>query len=136
MESTRAQAAQIKLELAQQAARAEAVEAQRLIDWFIAEAKARGLEPVPLRARLIDGRMVRTDKSGWYLRQDHSIAIDTDGGYQHLVVPGGWRERLHGARLIAAQPTLIVGRGGRDGETGTLREFLTWVLEGRVDQRG
>ena len=46
----RAEAAQIRLELAQQQARAEAKEAQALIDKFVRQAKAQGREPVPLNA--------------------------------------------------------------------------------------
>ncbi len=131
----RAEAARIRLELAEQHARGEAKEAQALIDWFVAEAHRRGIEPVPLRATTFDGHKVRTDKRGWYLRQNHSVAIDTDGGYHSLVVAGGWGARLRGVTLPGDQPQLVVGRGGRDGETGTLREFLQWVLEGRVEQR-
>lgn len=135
-ENPRAEAARIRMELAEQHARAEAKEAQALIDDFIAKAHAQGLEPVPLKAQLLDGHVVKTDKRGWYLRQNHSIAIDTDGGYHSLVVPGGLMERLRGKKLTPSQPSLQVGRGGRDGETGTLKEFLGWVLEGKVNQQG
>lgn len=135
MESSRAESARIRLELAEQAARAEAAKAQRLIDDFLVKAANQGLRPVPLRARLYNGASVRTDKRGWYLRQNHSIAIDTEGGYHNLVVPGGFLARLRGVRLTADQPQLVVGKGGRDGETGTLKEFLGWVLAGKVSQR-
>jgi hypothetical protein len=37
-------------------------------------------------------------------------------------------ERLRGVKLAAAPPPLVVGRGGRDGETGDLVEFLDRVL--------
>lgn len=135
MSSSRAEDAKRRLELAEQQARLEASEAQVLIDEFVAEAKRRGLPPVPLKAHTLDGHLVKTDKRGWYLRQNHSIAIDEDGGYHHLVVPGGWKERFTGVKLKGTQPTLVIGRGGRDGETGFLREFLGWVLEGRVNQK-
>lgn len=124
-----------RLELAEQEARREAAEAQVLIDEFVEEAKRRGIEPVPLRARTLDGHLVRTDKRGWYLRQNHSIGIDDEGGYHNLVVPGGFKERLTGVKLKGTQPTMVIGRGGRDGEGGYLREFLSWVLEGRVNQK-
>lgn len=130
----RAEAAQIRLELAQQQARAEAKEAQALIDEFVRQAKAQGLEPVPLKATTYSGHKVKTDKRGWYLRQNHSVAVDEDGGFHHLIVGGGVMERLRGVKLPGTQPTLVVGRGGRDGETGFLREFLAWVLEGKVRQ--
>lgn len=130
----RARDAQRRIELSQQNARAEAVAAQKLIDEFIVAARTRGMEPVPLRARTMDGHVVRTDRHGWYLRQNHSIAIDTDGGYHVLTVPGGWKERFRGVRLTPSLPPLQVGRGGRDGETGDLKEFLGWVLDGQVPQ--
>ncbi|MDO5092323.1 MAG: hypothetical protein Q4D79_02705 [Propionibacteriaceae bacterium] len=123
-----------RLDLAEQAADREAALAQRLIDQFVADAVAAGLEPVPLRATTLDGHMVRTDRRGWYLRQNHSIAIDTDGGYHVLTVPGGLKARLRGVRLEPTRPSLQVGRGGRDGETGDLSEFLAWVLAGKVPQ--
>lgn len=79
---------------------------------------------MPLQARLLTGPLVRTDRSGWYLRRDRSIAIGTDGGYYALLVPGGWRERMRGARLQSSPPPMIVGRGGKDGEAGDLSFFL------------
>lgn len=130
----RAADAQRRVELGKQAARLEAQAAQAIIDDFIAKAREKGLDPVPLRARTMDGHLVRTDKHGWYIRQNHSLAIDTEGGYQVLTVPGGWRERITGVKLTASLPSLEVGRGGRDGETGSLREFLGWVLDGQVPQ--
>ena len=39
---------------------------------------------------------MKTDKSGWYLRKNESLAIGEDGGYYILTVPGGLRERLPG----------------------------------------
>ena len=123
-----------RAELAEKTAEREAARAQVLIDRFVADALASGPEPVPLRARTLDGHTVRTDRRGWYLRRDHSIAIDTDGGYHVLHVPGGLMARLRGVKLEPTRPSLRVGRGGRDGETGDLREFLAWVLEGRTPQ--
>ena len=43
--------------------------------------------------------------------------------------------RLRGVKLEPTRPSLRVGQGGRDGETGDLEEFLTWALEGRTPQR-
>ena len=110
--------------LAQGQQRAESVKAQRLIDEFVATARERGLAPEPLRARLTGGAEVKTDKSGWYLRQDRSVAIGEGGEYYVLIVPGGLAERLRGARLAGSPPPLVVGRGGPDGESGDLAEFL------------
>ena len=38
-------------------------------------------------------------------------------------------ERLTGVRLRSTPPPLEVGRGGKDGETGGLADFLRWRLE-------
>lgn len=130
----RAADAQRRVELGEQAARREARAAQIMIDEFIEKAHAKGLAPVPLKATTLDGHLVKTDKTGWYIRQNRSIAIDVDGGYHSLTVPGGWRERFRGVKLQGDQPSLSVGKGGRDGETGPLKDFLGWVLAGQVPQ--
>lgn len=116
-------------QLADAARRAEAAEAQRLIDAFVEAARERGLAPEPLRATLYGGVSVRTDKVGWYLNSSRSVAIGYDGSYYQLVVGGGVRERLRGVRLEASEPSLVIGRGARDGESGDLAEFLARVLD-------
>lgn len=128
-ESQRAEDAARRHELAASHARAESQEAQRLIDEFVIAARERGVAPVPLRARLLNGREVKTDKQGWYLRRNHSIAIGIDGGYYQLTVPGSVLDRWRGVRLEPSPPPLVVGRGGRDGETGDLKEFLARALQ-------
>jgi len=91
----------------------------------------RGMTPVPLRAQLMDGHEARTDKRGWYLNAKHSLAIGENGEYYHLVVTGGFAERLRGVKLHPSLPPMHIGRGGRDGETGELKEFLTWLIDSR-----
>lgn len=127
--SARAESAARRANLAQGQQRAEAAKAQRLIDDFVAAARERGLAPEPLRARLLSGPEVRTDKSGWYLRRDRSVAIGENGEYYVLLVPGGLAERLRGVRLTATPPPLVVGRGGPDGDAGDLSGFLRRRLE-------
>ena len=126
---SRAEEAARRAELAAAKDHAESQQAQRMIDAFVVEARARGIAAEPLRATLFDGHSVRTDKTGWYLRRNKSLAIGEDGAYYVLTVPGGLRERLSGAKLRAAPPPLEVGRGGRDGETGDLAEFLRKLLD-------
>jgi hypothetical protein len=46
-----------------------------------------------------------------------------------LTVPGGWKERLTGVKLEPSPPPLVIGKGGKDGETGDLAEFLAWRLQ-------
>lgn len=118
-------------ELAASGARAEAERAQRLIDAFVAEATRRGIAPVVLRVTTSTGQRLRTDRRGWYVRRNETLAVGTDGAWYVLMLPfgAGLRERLRGVHLEPAQPSLVVGRGGRDGETGELSEFLQWRLD-------
>jgi putative intracellular protease/amidase len=126
---SRAEEAARRAELAAARARGESLQAQKLIDVFVAAAKDKGIAPHPLRATLYSGQSVKTDKVGWYLRKNQSVAIGDDGAYYVLVVPGGLRERLSGVKLRPSPPPLIVGEGGRDGETAALADFLQWRLE-------
>ena len=126
---SRAEEAAHRAELAAAQERGESVQAQKLIDGFVREARTRGLPAEPLRATLFTGQSVRTDKTGWYLRKNRSLAIGEDGAYYILTVPGGLRERLSGVKLQPSPPPLIVGKGGRDGESGSLTDFLRWRLD-------
>lgn len=126
---TRAEDAARRVELAQSQARLEARDAQVQIDQFLIDVAAVGIPPVPLETNLLGGGHAKTDQQGWYLRNNKSLAIGVDGSYYVLTVPGGWRERLFGAKLTPTLPVLVIGRGGRDGETGDLSEFLQWILE-------
>jgi hypothetical protein len=126
---SRAEEAARRAALAAGSERAESVKAQQQIDRFLLDVQARGISPEPLRAALYTGQRVKTDKTGWYLRKNESVAVGTDGGYYILTVPGGLKERLRGVKLKPSPPPLIVGKGGRDGETGDLSEFLQRRLE-------
>lgn len=126
---SRAEEAARRVELAAGQERAESLKAQILIDQFVRDARAAGIEPQPIKAVLYSGQTVKTDKSGWYLRKNQSLAIGDDGAYYVLTVPGGLKERLTGVKLTASPPPLIVGKGGRDGETGDIAQFLRWRLE-------
>ncbi len=126
MDNQRSEDARRREELAQAHARHESGQAQRLIDDFIAAATEQHVQPEPLFATTHGGTRVKTDKVGWYIRKNRSIAVGTDGGYYILTVPvaGGLLTRFRGVKLEPSLPPLVVGRGGRDGETGPLAEFL------------
>ena len=128
---SRAEEAAQRAELAAGQERAESRKAQLLVDQFVVDARAAGIAPGPLQATSYSGHPVKTDKTGWYLRKNHSLGIGTDGGYYVLTVPGGLKERLTGVRLQPTPPPLVVGRGGRDGETGDLAQFLQAILDAR-----
>ena len=126
---SRAEEAARRAELAAGAERAESAQAQILIDGFVRSAEQAGIKPEPLKATLYTGQTVKTDKVGWYLRKNRSLAIGEDGCFYVLTVPGGLKERLRGVHLRPTPPPLVVGKGGRDGESGDLAEFLRWRLE-------
>lgn len=121
--------AQRRAELAAASAQAEALAAQRVIDEFVRTARAVGLRTEPLQATLLDGRRVKTPLVGWYLNASRTLAITPEGSYYQLVMPGSVLARFTGVTPAAAQPVLEVGRGGRDGETGPLSDFLARTLE-------
>lgn len=122
-----------RADLHRAAAGFEAEQAQVLIDEFIAQARELGIEPEPLRVQLSGGGTARTDKKGWHIKVNQSVAIGEDGGYYILSMLGGLRERVRGVRLTPTQPALQVSRGGRDGETGDLADFLTRRLSTRLN---
>lgn len=126
---SRAEEAARRAELAAAQERGESQQAQKLVDAFCAEARTRAIAPEPLRATLYSGQSVKTDQRGWYLRKNQSLAIGEDGAYYVLTVPGGLRERLTGVKLNPSPPPLIVGKGGRDGESGDIADFLQWRLD-------
>lgn len=126
---SRAEEAARRAELAAAQERGESVQAQKLIDQFVADAAVRGIAAEALRATLYSGQSVKTDKRGWYLRKNVSLAIGEDGAYYILTVPGGLRERIAGVKLRSSPPPLIVGKGGRDGESGDIADFLQWRLD-------
>ncbi|MCB7138036.1 hypothetical protein [Cellulosimicrobium marinum] len=109
----------------------ETTAARELISTFVAQARERGLAPEPLRARAFDGSATyRTPVSGWYLRRNRSVAVGTDEEFYVLSVPGGLAARLRGAALTPSDPPLVLGKGGRDGESIDLADALALVLDG------
>jgi hypothetical protein len=110
----------------------ESERAQVLIDDFVRRAREANLAAVSLVARTFAGHRVKTNQRGWYLRNDHSVAIGTDGRYYQLIVPDGLLARFVGITLSSTPPSLIVGRGGKDGESGDLKDFLERALAGKV----
>jgi hypothetical protein len=101
-----------------------------LLEQFARDAVAAGLTPQPLQARPYSGSgTYRTDVVGWYLRRDHSLGVDTSGRYYVLVVPRSLRSRLGRAHVPPTDPPLVVGAGGRDGESIPLPDLLQLRLE-------
>ena len=113
---------------------AETAQARVLIADFARQAHERGLRPSPLKARAQNGRSYyRTRLTGWYLRHDHSLAVGVDGQFYILTVPPSLRSHVTGADVPPADPPLVVGAGGRDGESIPLPQLLQLRLDAGND---
>lgn len=103
---------------------------------FVAAARRDGPAPEPLLARDGARRVVlRTGLDGWYLRVDRSAAVGLDGAFYLLRAPAGLGARLlsrwRPVRLEPSAPPLVLGRGGRDGDSVDLADALGRVLSGQ-----
>ena len=127
-ENSRRADAKRRQEMAQAAARQEAVSAKALIDEFVAVAQQRGLTPEPLQAVLINGTRVKSDQVGWYLNRSRTLAITPAGEFLKLLTAAPALARFTGVKLKPSPPPMYVGLGGRDGETGDLRDFLERMI--------
>ena len=108
----------------------ESAQAAALLREFVAEAERRGIAPVPLQARSYAGDATyRTKTLGWYLRKNRTLAVGTDASFYILSVQGGLSARLKGATLVPSDPPLVLGKGGRDGESISLADAIELVLE-------
>ena len=112
---------------------AETARARELLADFMERVRRDGPPPGPLRARGFDGRSYRTGLSGWYVRRDGSCAVGADGSFYVLRVPGGLAGRLRGVTVEASDPPLVLGAGGRDGDSIGLGDALERVLAGGAD---
>ncbi|MGC4896238.1 hypothetical protein [Micromonospora sp. DT31] len=105
---------------------AEQAEAAGLVARFAAEATRLGLRTDRITAVSYDGRArYRTRLVGWYVDRARSRAVDVRGRFYLLTVPAGLRPRLFGAHPEPSPPPLVVGRGGRDGESWPLAALLS-----------
>lgn len=128
-ESQRQADARRRHELAAAAAQAEARAAQEQLDAFVARLAADHVPPEPLQATLLNGSRVKTDLVGWYLNKARTLAVAPDGSYYQLVTAGSALARFTGVKPQPTPPTVVIGRGGRDGETGDLADFLARAFD-------
>jgi hypothetical protein len=113
---------------------AEAEKAAALLADFVRRATERGLPPAVLNAQSFNGRATyKTKLRGWYLKSNRSVAVGADGRFYALTVPSSLRARFTGADVEPSTPRLVIGAGGRDGETMPLAELLERRLEAGVD---
>jgi hypothetical protein len=113
---------------------AEVEQARELIAQFVRQARERGLRLTPLTARAYNGRTrYRTGLRGWYLRTDHSMAISGDGQFYILSAPATIRAKFTGVVVQPQEPRLVIGAGGRDGESIPLQVLLRRRLDAGDD---
>jgi hypothetical protein len=112
----------------------ESLKARELVEQFVREAVARGLRQTPLRARAYNGRSTyRTPLRGWYLKRNATLAVDGDANFYVMSTATSFQARIAGAQVPPAHPPLVVGAGGRDGESMPLEELLRIRLEAGDD---
>lgn len=112
---------------------AEHEQATAMIREAVARYQQAGIPAVPLRARPYrGGGSIRTSLTGWYLKRDRSLAVDSEGRYYVMRVDGGLLSRLQGATPEPVPAPLVVGRGARDGDTFGLEELLEMRLQDPV----
>ena len=127
----RAEAVRLQGERLQARQDAEHGRAEGLLRDFVAAARAAGLAPVPLRVLGYGGRgTARTPLEGWYLRVDRTAGISTDGDFYVLTAPIGRLDRVRGFRPEPRRPPLLLGAGGKDGDTSPLADALERLLPG------
>lgn len=108
---------------------AESQRARVLIAQFVVDATARGVAPEVLRARGYGGKgNYRTTVRGWYLRRDRTVAVGTDGEFYVLTVPPSLSGRIRGVDIQPQDPPMVIGAGGKDGESLDLPLALARAL--------
>lgn len=104
---------------------AQSAQAAEYLQLFVAAARRTGVPPEPLVMRSGSGRIAKTGLLGWYLKADHSVGVDEDGKFYLLTAPLTLIQRLRGLTPDPVPPTLILGKGGRDGEQIDLADALS-----------
>ncbi|TNC17369.1 hypothetical protein FHE66_10880 [Georgenia sp. 311] len=129
----RREAAEAHADMLERRRQAEHDHAARLLREFAAVARDR-LPAERLHVRGYGGKgSARSDVTGWYLRADRAAGMSTDGEFYVLTAPLGLRDRLTGVTLRPTPPPLVLGAGGKDGESLDLPVALERLLPGWRD---
>ncbi|MFI5733595.1 hypothetical protein ACIA49_26005 [Kribbella sp. NPDC051587] len=104
---------------------ADSAQAQVLLIDFVRSLQEHGVAPEALRAQVIgSSTSYRTGISGWYLRKNRSVGVDTEANFYILGTTASLAARVTGVKLVPSDPPLVVGQGGRDGESIKLADLL------------
>lgn len=127
----RTEAARVQAERLRARQDAEHARASAMLREFVAVAAERGLEPESLQVKGYGGRgTARTPLRGWYLRQDRTAGVGVDGEFYVLTAPLTLVDRVRGVRLTPQPPPLVLGAGGKDGDSVDLAVALERLLPG------
>lgn len=127
----RAEVVRLQAERLQARQDAEHTRAEALLRGFVAATRTAGLAPEELRVQGYGGRgTARTGLAGWYLRADRTAAVSTDGDFYVLTAPLRLLDRVRGVRPDPRRPHLVLGAGGKDGESVPLADVLDGLLPG------
>lgn len=100
-----------------------------MLDAFTAAALKAGVETTTLQVTS-GKRRASSDIEGWYVRNDRSMGVGTDGKLYVLTAPLSLMDVLRGVQLTPIEPPLVLGLGGRDGDSIDLADALERVLPG------
>ena len=104
---------------------AESTQAAAHIAAFVKDARARNLATTRLRAGSHNGRTTyKTQLEGWYLKRNRTLAIGVDGNFYIMSAPNSLLAKVTGVVVHPSDPPLVVGAGGRDGESMPIAEIL------------
>ncbi|MDO4792444.1 MAG: hypothetical protein Q3999_08190 [Buchananella hordeovulneris] len=117
----------------QQEQAARTAQARQLIARFLTAAERHCIQPQSLRLTGYNGTSARTNLRGWYLRLDRTVGIDTAGNFYVLTAPLSLLDRFRTQRPVPCDPPLVIGLGGRDGDSIELRAALERLLPGWED---
>lgn len=127
----RTEAARIHAERLQARRDAEHDRAEALLAEFVAVALRTGPAPQPLRVRGYGGSgSARTPLQGWYLRTNATAGVSTAADFYVLTAPLTLLDRIRGIRPQPTRPPMVLGAGGKDGESLDLTEALERILPG------
>jgi hypothetical protein len=92
--------------------------------------RAHGPAPEPLRVQGYGRGEARTGVRGWYLRVNRTVGLGDDGAFYVLTAPLSLADQVRGVRVTPVRPPMVIGAGGKDGETIDLAEALERLLPG------
>ena len=111
---------------------AEHERAEAQLAEFLPVVTKHGPAPVDLIVQGYGGKgTAKSNRRGWYLRNNRTCALGTDGKFYVLIAPlGRFHPSWKTVDVPPTRPPLIIGEGGKDGETIDLADAIERVLPG------